>query len=355
MKTKTAARGDKAAAVAASVSPDASKVTLDMVAKAAGVSPSTVSRILNGTAVVAEEKRAAVDHAIATLGFVPNPVARGLAGGRTLSVGVITQTIDSPFYGLALRGIEEELGRAGYSPLFVSGHWNAVHEARCIDTLRSRRVDGIIVLTGRLSDIALTTLAQTLPVVVTGRVLKAPGLYALNFDNFEGSRLATHHLLQLGHRRIAFITGDTRHPDARDRQRGYRAALEAAGVPFDAALVMPGDYTEGSGRMAVERLLDSRQPFTAIFAANDQMAFGAALALHRRALRVPGDVSLVGFDDLAGAVYSIPPLSTVHQPVYEVGQSAASAMLQLLAGQMPSATLPAPRFIVRESTQALVA
>jgi LacI family transcriptional regulator len=355
MKTKTAARGDKAAAVAASVSPDAGKVTLDMVAKAAGVSPSTVSRILNGTAVVAEEKRAAVDHASAKLGFVPNPVARGLAGGRTLSVGVITQTIDSPFYGLALRGIEEELGRAGYSPLFVSGHWNAVHEARCIDTLRSRRVDGIIVLTGRLSDIALTTLAQTLPVVVTGRVLKAPGLYALNFDNFEGSRLATHHLLQLGHRRIAFITGDTRHPEARDRQRGYRAALEAAGVAFDAALVMPGDYTEGSGRMAVERLLDSRQPFTAIFAANDQMAFGAALALHRRALRVPGDVSLVGFDDLAGAVYSIPPLSTVHQPVYEVGQSAASAMLQLLAGQMPSATLPAPRFIVRESTQALVA
>jgi LacI family transcriptional regulator len=105
----------------------------------------------------------------------------------------------------------------------------------------------------------------------------------------------------------------------------------------------------------VERLLDSRQNFSAIFAANDQMAFGAALALHRRNMHVPGDVSLVGFDDLAGAVYSIPPLSTVHQPVYEVGQSAASAMLQLLAGQEPTASLPAPRFIVRESTRALQA
>jgi LacI family transcriptional regulator len=126
-------------------------------------------------------------------------------------------------------------------------------------------------------------------------------------------------------------------------------------VAFDPALVMPGNYTEDSGCKAVERLLDSRQNFSAIFAANDQMAFGAALALHRRNMHVPGDVSLVGFDDLAGAVYSIPPLSTVHQPVYEVGQSAASAMLQLLAGQEPTASLPAPRFIVRESTRALQA
>jgi LacI family transcriptional regulator len=336
---------------AAGLARDDGKVTLEMVAAAAGVSPSTVSRILNGTATVSDDKRQAVDHAIATLGFVPNPVARGLAGGRTLSVGVVTQAIDSPFYGGALRGIEDELSVAGYSPLFVSGHWNAAHEARCIDVLRSRRVDGIIVLTGRLSDNALSTLAQSLPVVVTGRNLKAPGLASLNFDNFEGGRLATHHLLQLGHRRIAFITGDTRHPDAKERQRGYRAALDAAGVPHDPALVVPGQYTEDSGRLAVERLLDSRAPFTAIFAANDQMAFGAALGLHRRNLRVPQDVSLVGFDDLSSALFSIPPLSTVHHPVSELGQIAARAMLQLLAGQAPDLELPAPRFIVRESSR----
>lgn len=332
---------------------EAGKATLEMVAVAAGVSPSTVSRILNGTAVVSEDKRQAVDEAISRLGFVPNPVARGLAGGRTLSVGVVTQAIDSPFYGGALRGIEDELGRAGYSPLFVSGHWNAAQESRCIDTLRSRRVDGIIVLTGRLSDTALSAVAQSLPVVVTGRTLRAPGLSSLYFDNFEGGRLATHHLLSLGHRRIAFIAGDLRHPDAMERLRGYRASLEAAGVDFDPALVVPGNYTEDSGRVAVERLLDSREPFTAIFAANDQMAFGAALALHRRHLHVPGDVSLVGFDDLQSAVYSIPPLSTVHHPVYELGQQAASAMLQLLAGETPTAQLPAPRFIVRESTRAM--
>ena len=122
---------------AAGLAREDGKVTLEMVAAAAGVSPSTVSRILNGTATVSDDKRAAVDHAIAKLGFVPNPVARGLAGGRTMSIGVVTQAIDSPFYGGALRGIEDELGRVGYSPLFVSGHWNAAHEARCIETLNS--------------------------------------------------------------------------------------------------------------------------------------------------------------------------------------------------------------------------
>ena len=326
------------------------KVTLERVAERAGVSPSTVSRILNGTAVVSDDKREAVDRAIAELGFVPNPVARGLAGGRTLSVGVLTQAIDSPFYGVALRGIEDALGQAGYAPLFMSGHWNAEEEARCIDVLRSRRVDGLIVLTGRLTDAALRALAKSLPVVVTGRTLKAPNLYALQFDDFEGARLATHHLLALGHRHIAFIAGDPHHPDASERLRGYRAALEAAGVRYEPALVMPGQFHEDSGVAAVERLIATRQRFTAIFAANDQMAFGAALALHRRALRVPDDVSLVGFDDLAGALYSVPPLSTVHQPVYEIGRLAAQAMLELLGGRRPRVTVPPPRLIARESS-----
>ncbi|MBT9500385.1 MAG: LacI family DNA-binding transcriptional regulator [Burkholderiaceae bacterium] len=346
---KTSARKTQAAAAGT----QGKKVTLEMVAAACGVSPSTVSRILNGTAIVSPEKREAVDRAIAELGFIPNPIARGLAGGRTLSVGVVTQAIDSPFYGVALRGIEEELSQAGYSPLFVSGHWNAEEERRCIEVLRSRRVDGMIILTGRLSDDSLRNLAKTMPVVITGRTLTAPGLYALDFNNFEGARLATHHLLSLGHRKIAFISGDPIHPDAAERLRGYRAALEAAGVRYKPALVMPGKYFEESGLMAVERLIDSREPFTAIFSANDQMAFGAALALHRRGLRVPDDISLVGFDDLAGAEHSIPPLTTIHQAAHELGRLAAVSLLQLLAGQTPEGTLPEPRLIARASTRAL--
>jgi len=330
-------------------------VTLEMVAERAGVSPSTVSRILNGTAVVSDDKRAAVDQAIAKLGFVPNPVARGLAGGRTLSIGVVSQAIDSPFYGAALRGIEMELDAVGYSPLFMSGNWHADEEARCIDVLRSRRVDGLIVLTGRLSDSALRSLSRQLPVVVTGRSLKAGNLLSMDFDNREGARQATQHLIDLGHRRIAFISGNTEHPDAIDRLQGYRSAIEAAGLRFDNALVAPGNFSEHSGLLAVERLLDSRTRFSAVFAANDQMAFGAALGLYRRGRRMPDDISLVGFDDLAGSIYMVPPLTTVHNPIQEIGQLAARAMLGLLAGERPAIEVPAPRLIVRESTRAVVA
>jgi LacI family transcriptional regulator len=324
-----------------------------MVAAACGVSPSTVSRILNGTAVVSPEKRAVVDKTIAELGFIPNPIARGLAGGRTFSVGVVTQAIDSPFYGAALRGVEEELGTQGYSPLFVSGHWNADEEARCIAMLRSRRVDGLIVLTGRLSDEVLRDVAKSVPVVVTGRSLQAPGLYSLEFNNFEGARMATRHLLTHGHREIAFISGPPIHPDALERLRGYKAALSDAGLPFNPALLIAGTYQEASGVAAVDHLLDARIPFSALFAANDQMAFGAALALHRRGLRVPDDISIVGFDDVPIASHSVPPLSTIHQASHEMGRLAAIALLQLLAGQSPTLRLPEPRMISRSSIRTL--
>jgi len=331
--------------------PSQQAVTLERVAKAAGVSPSTVSRILNGTAVVSEFKKSAVEAAIAKLGFVPNPVARGLAGGRTFSIGVITQAIDSPFYGMALSGIEQELDRVGYSALYVSGDWNAKEEAKCIDMLRSRRVDGIIVLTGRLTDRALKECAKSVPVVVTGRSLKGTGLYSLNSDNFEGGRLATRHLIDLGHRRIVFIRGVENHPDANERLRGYRSALESAGLEFDPALVVPGDFREASGLNAVNQLLAQGTAFTAVFAANDQMAFGAALGLYRHGLRVPDDVSLVGFDDLPVSTYTLPPLSSVHESAYELGCLAAISILQLIDGVVPSGQVPAPRLVVRESSQ----
>ncbi len=325
-------------------------VTLEMVAQLAGVSPSTVSRILNGTAVVSDDKKQAVTAAIAELGFVPNPVARSLAGGRSFSVGVITQAIDSPFYGAALRGIEEVLDPAGYSPLFVSGHWDADKEARCIEVLRSRRVDGMIILTGRLSDQALKTCAKSLPVVVTGRTLKAPGLFALNFDNFEGGRLATQHLIALGHTEIAFIAGAAEHPDSEERMRGYLSALKSAGITPNPALIVSGEYHEGSGLAAINKLLKGSQTFTAIFAANDQMAMGAALGLYRNGKRVPEDISLVGFDDLPMSSYATPPLSTVHHPSQELGRLAALAMLELLAGKKPKIDMPAPSLIARESS-----
>jgi LacI family transcriptional regulator len=251
---------------------------------------------------------------------VPNPVARGLAGGRTLSIGVVTQAIDSPFYGAALRGIEEALGDAGYSPLFVSGHWHTRRgTARCIEVLRSRRVDGIIVLTGRLSDdAALRSWRASLPVVVTGRALKAPNLFALDFDNRSKVHVRRRSIcIDLGHRasRSSAATPITPTPSSasaatgqalRSRRHGARPGAGAAGQ------LHRGTVGAGGGTPA-----GHRTRFSAVFAANDQMAFGAALGLHRRGKRVPDDVSLVGFDDVAGALYMVPPLTTVHHPIHE--------------------------------------
>jgi LacI family transcriptional regulator len=322
-----------------------------MVAKAAGVSPSTVSRILNGTALVSDDKRQAVDEAIRTLGFRPNPVARGLAGGRTLSIGVLTQTINSPFYGEALRGIEDRCERAGYIPIFVSGHWQEAEERKALDALMSRRVDGLIVLAGLLPNEALLAYASHVPLVVVGRELSGPRVHSVCFENFNGGALATQHLIDSGHRRIAFIAGDRLHEDARDREAGYRAALERAGIAYDPALVIAGDFTETGGLLAVNRLLESGVTFSAIFAANDQTALGAVLGLYRRNVRVPDDVSLVGFDDLAVARFAVPPLTTVRQPVYEMGECAATVVLDLLKGQVPQVTLSGPELVARESVR----
>jgi len=337
----------------AAASPAAGTVTLEMVAQAAGVSPSTVSRILNGTATVSAAKQQAVEAAIKQLDFRPNPVARGLAGGRTLSIGVLTQTISSPFYGEALHGIEDRLERDGYIPIFVSGHWHEAEERKALDALLSRRVDGLIVLAGRLSNPALQACARQVPMVLVGRELQGPGVLSLRFDNRAGAQLATQHLIDCGHRRIAFIAGDPGQQDALDRQAGYQQALQQAGLPLDPALVIPGDFTEAGGLQAINRMLDSGLDFSAIFAANDQTAIGAALGLYRHHRRVPDDVSLVGFDDLAPAKFAIPPLTTVRQSVYEMGDQAASAMLDLLRGEPPRVALPRPELVLRESTRRL--
>ena len=322
-----------------------------MVAERAGVSPSTVSRILNGTAQVSEEKQALVKAVIDELGFRPDPAARSLAGGRTMSIGVLTQFIDSPYYGEALRGIEDELHKANYVPLFVSGHWNEDEEKNRLFMLQERKVDGIIVLTGKLADDTLIEMAAKIPVVVTGRRLSGTGLFSIDFDNSEGASLAVRHLHALGHRRVAFISGPLDHPDAAQRLQGYRAEVNLRGMEIDEHLVEVSDYQEAGGFRAMNNLLSARVQFTAVIAANDQMAYGARLALHRSGLRVPEDVSLIGFDDLPHSAFTLPPLTSVRQSVYEIGASAAKAMFDLLIKKNPPSRLVEAELVVRESTR----
>jgi len=337
----------------AAAAANGSAVTLEMVAKEAGVSPSTVSRILNGTARVRDAKVRAVEAAIAKLQFMPNPVARSLAGGKSMSVGVVTQSIDSPFYGEALAAIEKGLLRGNYSPLFVSGHWREGDERRCVDHLLSRRVGGIILLTSCLPAPEIIGLSRSVPLVLTGRSVAAERVYCLDVDSTMGARLATEYLIGQGHRRIAFISGPSNHPDAVQRLNGYKAALVDGKVAFSAKLVAEGDYSEMGGLAAINALLDARVEFTAVFAANDQTAHGAMLALHRRGLGVPQDVSVVGFDDLPISAFMIPPLTTVHRSIDEIGEGAAEAMIDLVEGRTPRARVSSPTLAIRESTRPL--
>jgi LacI family transcriptional regulator len=214
-------------------------------------------------------------------------------------------------------------------------------------------VDALIVLGGSQSDIDLSAISAQIPVIAVGRTLLGAEPQRLRVQNYEGARSATRHLLDLGHRRIAHITGIPAHNDARERRRGYEDTLAEARLPLDERLVAEGDFTEQSGLLALESLLARGASFSAVFAANDQMAYGARLGLYRRGLRVPEDVSLVGFDDLLTSAYMAPPLTTVRQNMLAQGRSAARAALRLLAGAEPDLAPAATELVVRESTARL--
>ncbi|MVN89339.1 LacI family DNA-binding transcriptional regulator [Deinococcus sp. HMF7620] len=328
-------------------------VTIKDIARAADVSISTVSRTLNGSSAVAGDKRARVLAAAQELGYEPNAAAQGLVRGRSMTIGVLTQDIASPFYNEVSRGIDAGFAGSGYQPIFVNGHWEIQDESAAITALTRRQVDGLIILGGRLTDQALRDLAARFPLALVGR--RVPGLepMCLSIDNVQGAFLATTHLIQLGHRRIGHLTGVPSQRDAVDRLEGYRLALADAGLAFDPRLVFEGDFNETAGILAVEHWLGQGVGLSAIFAANDQMAYGARLGLYRRGIRVPDDISLMGFDDLPASQFTLPPLTSVHQPLFEMGQQAASAVLhQLLT---PDEPLPHPdlplTLSVRESVR----
>jgi LacI family transcriptional regulator len=335
--------------------PTPPNVTLEEIARAAGVSPSTVSRILNGTARVLPAKQKAVEQAIARFNYRPNVLARSLASGKTDTIGVLTQTVSSPFYAEWLRGIEDGLSETGFTALFVSSRWNVKDEMSRLEQFIARRVDGMILLHAQLDEPSLIEYSRHAPVLVLGRSLhNTATLSSLPLDNVQGARDATQHLIDQGHCRIAFISGPSNHEDAIERLDGYRMALEEAGIGFDAELVEQGDYLETGGVAAMERLFARGPSFSAVFCANDQTAYGARLTIFRHGLRVPEDISLVGFDDLPTSSYMTPPLTTVRQPTYEIGRLAAQGIVQMIRKQ-PIALNPIPLTLVTRETTCRVA
>lgn len=325
--------------------------TLMDVARLAGVSPSTVSRILNGTARVSEDKRQAVLAAIAQMNFAPNQMAQALKKGRSMTIGIVVQDISSAFFDENLRGIDDGLKGTGYASVIVSGHWNPEEEAERIRLLLGRKVDGIILLSGRMSDEAVRAFSQQRPIVSTGRELHTRSALGIKLDNEHGAWMATHHLIELGHRRIAFIAGPPNNLDAEERLAGYRRALREADLPFDPKLVVEGNFIESGGLLAINHLFETQQQFSAVFAANDQSAYGVRLCLYRKGIRVPDDISLVGFDDLPGSSYTTPPLTTIRQPLYEIGLLSTNALLRLINGETVDTQVPPLELIVRETTR----
>jgi LacI family transcriptional regulator len=326
--------------------------TLEDIARKAGVSASTVSRVLNGSKHVAEKKRALVMAAIDQEGYRPNLVARGLVRGRSMTIGVVIQDISSPFFARMVSGIEQGLDGSEYQPMFASTHWRSesqASDAQPLQLLLERRVDGLIVLASSISDDELRAAATRVPLVVVARSVPGIEEQCITIDNQRSAHHATRYLLGLGHTRIAHIAGTPGHPDAIDRHIGYRDALLERGLPVEQCFIVAGDFTEESGVMAVEQLLARGERFSAVFAANDQMAYGAMLGLYDHGIRIPTDISLVGFDDQFLSAYTLPPLTTVRQPSTEMGRAAAKGLRRLLRDEPPQLPHISAELVIRKS------
>ena len=327
-------------------------ITIQDIANEANVSKATVSRVLNNTSVVHPDKKSAVLEATKRLGFKPNFVARSLAKGRSMTIGVLTQNIGSPFYDAISQGVIAGLDGSGYSPIFVDGRWQRGVEIEAINALLGRRVDGLVLIGGDIAADQLEKLCHDLPTVVVARKLAADTHHCIYTDNVDGGYRATKFLIEKGHRQIAIIHGIDHHPDAIERFEGYKKALEEAGIELDPSLVLDGDFSAESGERAIDKLCERGQSFSAVFAANDMTAFGARLALYRRGLHVPGDVSIVGFDDQAESAFMAPPLTTIRQPGRRMGAEASRSLLELIEGKSFNSEPYLGELIVRESVGA---
>jgi LacI family transcriptional regulator len=312
-------------------------VTIKDVARLAKVSVATVSRVLNSSAPVREDTRARVLDVARELRFAPNGAARTLSRRQASALGVILPDLYGEFFSELLRGIDLEAQRAGHALLVSSSHHDAHGVTIAVRAMRGR-VDGLLVMAPEVSTASLASaLPDGLPAVILNAAPTPGAAAAVMVDNMSGTRAVIRHLAALGHREIAFICGPPRNADASARLRGYRAAMRTAGLKVRDTFVVHGDFTEESGWRAARELLAIRSPQpTAIFAANDAMAVGALLALHEASVDVPGEVSIVGFDDIPIARYVTPALTTVRVAIDVLGSRAASLLFRALADPIMS-------------------
>jgi DNA-binding LacI/PurR family transcriptional regulator len=330
---------------------------LDEVAKSAGVSRATASRVFTANPRVSSQARRAVERAAARLGYVPNRAARSLATGRSHSVGLVipeptTLLFGDPFFPRIVRGISEILAARDLQLVLLAPQ-NSDDAQRVERYLTGGHVDGALLASLHGDDPLPYHLADRgIPVVVGGRPSEEGRVSWADVDNRTGGLSAIEHLIATGRRTIATITGSLDMPPGRDRLDGYREGLRAAGRPVDPSLEAEGTFTQESGSAAMRELLERRPDLDAVFAASDLMAAGALQVLRAAGRRVPDDVAVVGYDDSPIATAATPSLSSVRQPIEEMGREMARLVLAAMeaAGQVPRRVVLATQLVVRESS-----
>ncbi len=327
------------------------RVTISEIAREAGVSVPTVSRVVNGRSDVSPQTRERVEELLRRYGYRRRAARSGISANL---IDLVFNDLDSPWAVEIIRGVEDVAHAAGVGTVVSAIHRRSTATRQWLRNLRARSTDGVILVT---SDLTPAFYAELQRLNVAMVVVDPAGVPALDVPtvgatNWAGGLAATEHLLSLGHRRIGFIVGPRRLLCSRARLDGYRAGLEAAGIPVADELIWQGDFYHESGFEGGKAMLDLDDPPTAIFASSDQMAFGVYEAVRQRGLRVPDDISIVGFDDLPEARWSSPPLTTVRQPLAEMGMVAARTVLRLAQGEeieVPRVEL-ATELVVRHST-----
>jgi DNA-binding LacI/PurR family transcriptional regulator len=322
------------------------------VARRAKVSKSLVSMVTRGEDGVSAESRAAILEAIEELGYRPNIMARSLVQRRTSILGVMISDLRNPFFGAVVSGIQERAAEIGYQVLFNTADRDPQREETAIESLLQLRVDGLILASPRVDDAVVARAATAVSVVVLNRETSDDATDSVTNDNIHGARLAVEHLAGLGHRSIAFISGGAG-AGARIRAEGYRQAMRELGLG-EHIRIAEGAHTEDGGERGAHALLASQPLPTAIFASNDLCAIGAMNALEEAGLRIPRDISLIGYDNTTLAALRHISLSSIHQPGGDMGRSAVDRLAERIAGDRttPRHDVVTPSLVVRSTTAA---
>lgn len=327
--------------------------TIKDVAALAGISYTTVSHVLNKTRPVSEHVRLKVEAAIAELDYVPSAVARSLKARSTATIGLLVPNSVNPYFAELARGIEDGCERNGYCVILCNSDDNPQKQRSYLRVLLEKRIDGLIVASvGEDRDLLESLAGVRTPMVIVDRALEGVDADLVRIDHEQGGYLATRHLLDLGHRDIACIGGPVDTGASQLRLAGFRRAMAEQGLQVPQGRVLHCDFSSPGGHAAAGHLLDGARP-TAIFAGNDMIGFGVLRAAAERNISVPGELSVVGFDDIELSRYVYPPLTTVGQSIRELGESAAQLLLSRIAAPRSGDAeqrIVAPRIVLREST-----